>query len=167
MKTWKLVGGLVVIAGIVGIFVGKMVPGLPSMGLPGFEKPTNHATPVVSVPIIDEPPVSEKAADDAERESPEPKPEELPEEAKDGKVLYVEVDSAGYRVSGSAEGLRPASLEEVVELAKKREGSAEGIKVRIKRLETSRYQAEVDLRDKLVDAGIERSAIVWLNGPPL
>ena len=166
MKTWKLVGGLVVVAAIVGAFIGKMIPGLPSLGLPGFEKPTNHGTPVASTPLIDEP-SPEKAADEAEHESPEPKPEELPEEAKDGKVLYVEVDSAGYRVSGSDEGLRTASLEEVVELAQKREGSAEGIKVRIKRLETSRYQAEVDLRDKLVDAGIERSAIVWLNGPPL
>ena len=163
MKTWKLVGGLVVIAAVVGIFVGKMVPGLPSMGLPGFEKPTNHAAPLVSVPIIDEPTASETA----ETELPKPNPAELPEEAADGRILYVEVDSAGYRVSGSESGLRAASLDEVVELAQQREGSPEGIKVRIKRLETSRYQSEVDLRDKLVDAGIDRSAIVWLNGPPL
>jgi len=162
MKTWKLVGGLVVVAAIVGAFIGKMIPGLPNMGLPGFESPAGRPVPVAAVPETE--PTAEKSPDPA---PPEPKPAELPEEAQDDKVLYVEVDSAGYRVNAAESGLRPATLEEIAQLAQEREGSPEGIKIRIKRLETSRYQSEVDLRDKLVDAGIERSAILWLNGPPL
>lgn len=160
MRTWKLVGGLVAVAAVVGIFIGKMVPGLPSLGLPGFEQQSNPPASVATIPEEEKSPTPDQPPSD------ESKPE-LPAEANDSKVLYVEVDGAGYRVVSPEAGLRPATLDEIVQLAKDRPGSTEGIRIKVKRQETSKYQSEVDLRDKLVEAGIDNSAIVWLNGPPL
>lgn len=86
-----------------------------------------------------------------------------------GKMVIVLIDGEDYKVLRKPDAdfydvrnYRPASLERIVEMAKSVEG-VDGIKVRIGMRENSTDQAETELRNALLEAGLPRSSFYELN----
>lgn len=163
MKARNMVAGMVVIAFIAGGYLSGLFPkfggGLGGSGSgdgPGVKgreamKDAGPREAPVAVSTIEDQP-----ADDA--------PQIVGGMSDDPRVLDVRVDSREYQVvehKQNSQTYRPAELSAVVELAKKKEGNEQGIKVRIHRLSSSRASAEESLKQALVDAGISQDAIAW------
>jgi hypothetical protein len=88
-----------------------------------------------------------------------------------GKILVVLIDKDQYKVLKSpdadpydAANYRPVSLERIVEMAKTVEGS-EGLKVRFGMRNNATADAEANLRNALLDAGLSRAAFRELEDP--
>jgi hypothetical protein len=85
------------------------------------------------------------------------------------RVLLVHVDGRNYSIGDHQQDktvLRDASLDQIVELAKQRSGSEDGIRVRVTRSKSSKATAEIALRDGLIKSGLKAEEIEWENGPP-
>lgn len=86
-----------------------------------------------------------------------------------GKMVVVLIDGEDYKVLRSpdagiydADNYRPATLEQITEMAKEVEG-VEGLKVRIGMRDTSTPQAEIELRKALLNAGLPQTAFRELD----
>ncbi len=82
-----------------------------------------------------------------------------------GKIVTVLIDGDNYKVLRAPDAdfydvanYRPATLKQIVNMAKSVEGS-EGLKVRIGMRSTSTSRAETGLRNALLEAGLPRTAI--------
>ncbi len=100
----------------------------------------------------------------------EPDPDTVPvSKAEPGgversRMVMVLIDGEEYKVLKSPEAniydpanYRPATLEQIADMAKKVEG-VQGLKVRIAMRETSTPQAEANLKNTLLEAGLPRTA---------
>ncbi|MEQ9409736.1 MAG: hypothetical protein RIK87_18515 [Fuerstiella sp.] len=77
-------------------------------------------------------------------------------------VLGVLIDEYDYLLevpAGNTVLYRPTALNRIVELAAQAGGDSNGLKVRILRRESSRTQAEEDLKSALADTGIGADAV--------
>lgn len=143
MKTRNLVGGAIVVAFIAGGYLGGYFP--------KFGTGTGFGTGGGS---------SSRGAGDVRNASLE-KPmirEESP------NILHVRIDGRNYAIVGP-DGAQSISLERLVEQVQNYPGDAHGIRVRVSRLPSSKTTAELQLRDKLVKAGLSEEAIDWQDGP--
>lgn len=157
MKSRNLIGGAIVLAFVVGGFLGNW---FPKFGLgPGTGGGRSESGDSLIQLVSDSQPV-----DTAETETPaasEPA-------ADDDQVLHVRIAGREYyiaRTSGRSREYRAASLEEVVQAAQDRPGDEQGTRVRISRKQSSKTTAELQLRDALIDVGIDADAIDWQDGP--
>lgn len=80
-------------------------------------------------------------------------------------VATVLIDGSSYSVltkdSTGTDIYTPATLAQVVALAKQARGDETGVRVRIRRRETSMALTEVELRGALLDAGIAETSMYW------
>lgn len=74
-------------------------------------------------------------------------------------VLIDDRDFSLAKKSGDELTYEAIALEEIVELAKDLPGNEDGIKVRVLRKETARATAEANLRNALIDAGLDAGSI--------
>jgi hypothetical protein len=157
MKSRNLIGGAIVLAFVVGGFLGNWFPKLglgPGSG-GGDAEPGNSLVQVVS----DVKP-SERS-DTPQEEIPEPA------SAEDDQVLHVQIAGRDYyiaRIRGRSREYHAATMEQIVEAAQRMAGNEQGVRVRISRKQTSKTTAELQLRDALVDAGIAPESIDWQDG---
>jgi hypothetical protein len=146
MKTRNLIGGAIVLAFIAGGYLGGFFPKLgggTGIGLgPGGSQPgPKQAFTTVS---------RDTTPREGGRES--------------ANVLHVRIDGRNYAIVG-AEGDTSLPLDQLVEKVHNYPGDAQGIRVRVSRLPSSKTTAELQLRDALVKAGLSEDEIDWQDGP--
>lgn len=149
---WVL-GGVAALAFLVGSYFGGVFPGLgPGSGFTGSSEESNSTRSSDRLPAVFEPEADiAGVVGDANR------------------VLLVHVEGRTYSIGNQQQDktvLQDASLDQIVELAKQRSGSDDGIRVRIRRSKSSKATAEIALRDELIKAGLKAEEIEWENGPP-
>ncbi|MBI5760549.1 MAG: hypothetical protein HZA46_18695 [Planctomycetales bacterium] len=149
---WVL-GGVAALAFLVGSYLGGILPGIgPGQGFSRNSVDT------------DSPRDSNRTA-----VTPPPESDIAGAVGEASQMLLVHVDGRSYLIGDLTEDKtvrRESSLDEIVELAKQRPGSDDGIRVRITRSKSSKATAEIALRDELLKAGLKAEEIVWENGPP-
>ncbi len=149
MKTGRLVLVAVGIAFVAGGFLGNYLPKFDGFGLGSGTEGEKVAGQTAATPV------SKTTTPDL--------PQDLTDE---GQVLRVQIDGEKYAILSASGTTTPTSLYEVVSEAKEKQGNADGIRIRVSRLASSRYEAEKTLKDKLIERGIPESAQDWMNGPP-
>lgn len=77
--------------------------------------------------------------------------------------IYVVIDGSQYFLADSPddENPQPVDLERIIELGKKAQGDIDGTKVHISRGPNSLPTPENNLRDALLNAGLDDSAVRW------
>ena len=154
MKTGRLVLVAVGIAFVAGGFLGNYLPKFDGFGLGSGWAGTGTEGEKASNPTAATPVTKTTTS-------------ELPQDLTDeGQVLRVQIDGEKYAILSASGAATPTSLYEVVSEAKEKQGNADGIRIRVSRLTSSRYEAEKTLKDKLIERGIPESAQDWMNGPP-
>jgi len=139
--------GAILLAGVgIGIYLNDMLPQLGSgVGIGAQTNPNVGSSPTTD----DQPKDSEQ---DVESQLARP------------EVVEVLIDSRQYLVKLRSNGnvsYQVVALERLLEFAKMVPGTEDGIKVIIARKENSRATAEMNLRDKLLESGINDMAILW------
>ena len=83
------------------------------------------------------------------------------QQALEDGVLEILIDETEYFLvlPGEEPIYRPSGVADLVVLAKQTRGDSNGIRVKILRRETSRTQAEVELKQALADAGVGEDAV--------
>jgi hypothetical protein len=152
MKNKAMTGGAIGLVLLGAYFLSNLFNGFglgPGSGVGTGGKNTDPSKVVNSTKTIETDPVSKV----------EPPGVEL------GKVLIVLIDGEDYKVLKAPDAnfydvanYRPASLQRIVDMAKSVEGH-EGLKVRIGMRENSTANAEANLRNALLEAGLPRTAI--------
>jgi len=149
MKMRTVIGGAIVVAFVVGGFLGGLFPQLgfgPGRGFgPGGSG--SGDSPDGKKHLVT--PVSNQS--------------KLSEEI-DPKVLHVRIDGRSYFLV-KADGDHPVPLDELLEQVQFFPGDRGGIRVRVSRKPTSKTTAEIQLRDSLVKAGLSEDEIDWHDGP--
>lgn len=90
--------------------------------------------------------------------------DDLTETGLEDNVLTVLIDESKFSVltkRDGAEKYSPATMEQVVSLAKTAEGDQTGVRVKVLRRESAWASAEEELKSSLVSGGIPASAIYW------
>lgn len=77
-------------------------------------------------------------------------------------VVRVLIAERAFAIVNDEGDERPASLAQIVRLARRVPGDVDGIKLRVERKPSSRYSAEEALREALADAGVSEEAILWV-----
>jgi len=147
-----------VVAGVlgVGLWLGTKLDGL-GLGTGGGSGVGLNKTPADAPRDTSHSPVSTDAVPDENNAG-------LPIDAPTLDIV-IDGDTFAYRrrVNGKDE-VAPATLDQVVELAKQRKGDREGIRVRIQRRGNALPSAEKQLADALREADVPDTAVVTLKG---
>jgi hypothetical protein len=153
MKARNLIATLVIVAFLIGGYLGGLFPKIGAGPGPGGRA---GAGPEDSAQPPDPRGRAARLAANAE-----PDDDERP-------VLHLHIEGRELFVLSEADGAgvaRPTTLDEIAKLARLAKGNSEGIRVRVSRRPSSKAAVEVELRDALVDAGVPEDAIDWQDGP--
>lgn len=102
-------------------------------------------------------------ADAPEEPAVDPAPDVAPPDRVPPQVLNVLVEDRHYavrRTAGGREIWNRVELDRVVALAEQTPGNADGVRVRIVRDESARASAEIELHERLLEAGLPKESIV-------
>ena len=156
-----VVGGIVALAFfLAGLFTGAGTPGL---GQKATQKDETKQ------PVDQQDPKKEEREVKPEPEAFSPGQQASKTVDHPGDVLFLRVVSSGYEVrstKGEKSEYQPASLDQVVALARKADGDDKGIKVIWERNWDSTGEHESNLKKKLTDsvgdggAGLDKNAIM-------
>lgn len=113
-------------------------------------------------PVAESPPPTEEP--DAAPQEPKP---DSPDEAASPEVLHVLIKNHDfyYRLEPGGADYRPIALARLIELAGRTTGNEDDVRVRVSRAPSSRTTAEIRLREKLREAGLDRIAVYWERLP--
>ena len=79
-------------------------------------------------------------------------------------VLQVLIEDRRYRVVTESNGIRgyqPIELTTLIDRAMRVSGNENGIRVRVATKKSARATAEIDLKNKLLEAGLREDEILW------
>ena len=149
MKMRTVIGGVIVVAFVVGGFLGGLFPqlGFGPGGGGGRGEPGSGGIPKSKKHLI------AKVANRSDKT-----------EETDSRVLHVLIDGRSYFLV-KADGDHPVPLDELLEQVQYFPGDRQGTRVRVSRKPSSKTTAEIQLRDSLVKAGLSEDEIDWQDGP--
>lgn len=165
-RTVKTGAGVLAVGVILGAILMKFLPNL-NFGLGGG---AGSGTQVVgpsgegTAPEVNSP----AAVDSPTADIPEPGDPPRPRSAS-GDVVHIMVDERDFlyeAAGGAVPTYQPIALEKLVEMARIAKGNEDGVRVSISRRGSARAKAEIELRDRLLEAGLSEEAILWQDGPP-
>lgn len=147
MNSRATLGGIVVVALLVGSYLGGLWPVIPfGNGGSGSQKDGSSA---------DDPQAAEAQT-------------VLVSTTSSDVPVVVRIDGRRYELAeagGKERRFRQATLEEVLAAAGGAQPNRAGIQVRIERTEESKASAEIELREGLRTAGLADEVIDWTDGP--
>jgi hypothetical protein len=97
---------------------------------------------------------------------PEVQPAQSPEAVSPGapSLVTVAIDGSGYALSTDGVRFQPATLGQVIEVARDTTGNDQGVRVRVVRRKNAVNGARLDLFHELEAAGLRREAIQEMTG---
>jgi len=164
MKRTATVGGGLV---LVGLALGMLLnlfrgpgggdEGTNVMARSSGETSLSQSDPGADVPVTN--------ASQEQPISSEPAAPAMAPVAQPLQVVRVVVEDREYKLrrtgSDGQEQLQPIALAELIELVRGVSGDEDGVRVRIVRHDSSRAAAEELLRQRLIEAGVAETAMVW------